>query len=400
MPIPTAAPNEVFAYYFQYMICVKQGSSCRVFLDQYHYDPIAPVLSDIDTIWMAAEDLRRIFAPYLQVKVQDTVVTFTYKTPELPVVTVFLEGEKIRKEEDIVRVDLEALMPELGKTCQMDGIFKVFSVDDPENTLSPVAEFTQKRFYLNMINGKNLGEQFFTMWDEKADRLIPYRMYIPSSYDPELPMKTIVCFHGGDANADYMFHLTNNEICRYAEKENYILLALTSYRKYTFFGASRIPTGTDSFDSNIENPLELTSEQWEHSLLAEASVMAQIEDAKKRYSMDEKHMYALGNSGGSLGIFHQVQIIGRPFFRAVCCCGGIQAPSVIDYDKVRKTGTEFLIVYGSEDVFDAQRIIRENIPALINNGLNARLHIVGGGAHLTAWTYALKEIFEFFSKHV
>ena len=57
-----------------------------------------------------------------------------------------------------------------------------------------------------------------------------------------------------------------------------------------------------------------------------------------------------------------------------------------------------MIVYGSEDAFDGQRIIRENMPLLVKNGMKARLLIVGGGEHLTAWTKALKEIFDFFEE--
>ena len=396
MSIPKAAPNEVFAYYFQSMILAEENENFHIFLDRYCYEPVKPVLIQENKIWMATEDLRRIFAPYLKIAYEGKNKILEYCEPGFAERKVDLTETAVCTHEGWDYLDLRLTMDALEKKSVSDDDFTVFLLREEDTATGNKG--ISRIFYQNFIHGKICGMQYFTIWDENSDRLIPYRMYIPCSYELKKPMKAVVCFHVGDANSDYMFRLTDNEICRYAEQGGYILLALTSYRKFTFFGASRIPTGTDIFDPEAENPLGLTVEEWEYSLQADASVMLQIEDAQKRYRLDEGQMYALGNSGGSLGIFHQVQVIGRPYFRAVCCAGGIQSPSTIDYDRIAETGTEFLIVYGSEDAFDGQRIIRENMPLLVKNGMKARLLIVGGGEHLTAWTKALKEIFDFFEE--
>lgn len=67
MSIPKAAPNEVFAYYFQSMILAEENENFHIFLDRYCYEPVKPVLIQENKIWMATEDLRRIFAPYLKI---------------------------------------------------------------------------------------------------------------------------------------------------------------------------------------------------------------------------------------------------------------------------------------------------------------------------------------------
>lgn len=397
MAIPKAAPNDVFAYYFQYAVFVKgkENEVCRVFLDSYACDPAAPVRME-DSLWVSAEDCRRIYAPYLQVKDDNGIVSVTYGNPDFPELTIKPGFSLIRRENNVLYLALDSVMGQFGKTVWKAPGFTAVAVDAPAEAPVPFTGFAARMFYMNILGGKDRGEMNYVMWIEEANRLIPYRMYIPFSYDPAVPQKTLICFHGGDANADYMFNHTHGEIERYAERRGYILLALTSFRKFTFFGASRFPAGAEPFDPEKENPLGLTDEEWENSLIAERSVMTQIGDAAKRYNLDMSHLYAMGNSGGSLGIFRQVQAIGKPFFKGVACSGGVGSPWNIDYDLVRSTGTKFLIVMSSEDIFDGQFTGRVAMPIFRENGMDAELLVAGGGSHLTGWAGELEAIFTFF----
>lgn len=399
MPIPKAAPNDVFAMYFKYAVFIKKGSQCAVFADTYRYDPETPLVMDAKSVWMSKEELCRLYAPHLTIEDHKETLCVTYEAPDLPRRSYRVNKDQVTLSTAPAMVDVPALMEPLGKKVWKGSDYMVVSIDAKEDDPVPFANFSSQKFYYNLLDIKDRGELNYAIWYEPANRLIPYRMYIPFTYTPSAPMKTVVCFHGGDANCDYMFHHTNYKIEQFAEKRGYILLAVTSYRKYTFFGASRFPTGGESFDPEKENPLDLTEEEWRNCLIAEKSVMVQIEDAAKRYNLDFEHLYALGNSGGCLGIFRQVQYIGKPFFRAVVCSGGVPAPGALDFEIIRNTKTSFLLLMSSEDIFDGQFTGHVAMPIFLENKMDVTLSVVGGGLHLTGWSHALPEIFDFFDSH-
>lgn len=395
MSVPKASIGEEFAYEYQYAVILKLAETMKIFLDRYLYEPVHPPLFTDGGIWLSGEDLRRIYSPYLTVRGE----ILSYHRPPEKAVKAEIRSEEIREERGIVYIKLTALKRILGKEFDENPERAILAIDGKEPVSAVYPGPMSVLPYINRMKGKEKGMQDYSVWMEKAARLIPYRMYIPSGYIPGVPNKTVVCFHGGDANQDYMFLHTNNEICRYAENEGYILLALCSYRKYTFFGASRIPSNAFPANPKDPNPCGLSEEEMICSQNAEESVLLQIRDAGKRYSLDPENMYALGNSGGSLGIFRQVGILPKGFFRAVSCSGGMPHADFLDLECLRKTGTRFLLLMGSEDFYDNEYTSKEGYPKMKNAGIPVIYHTVGGGMHLTGWADGLDKSFLFFREN-
>ncbi len=397
MAIPNAPLGEEYGYDFQYAVFIKEPERVSLFLDTYLYEPAyAPAVMGGE-VFLAMEDLRRIYAPYLAVEQQGETVLLTYRHPLEEKRTAKLNGAEVRFLKGRLYGKVTAVMSRcFGKEVYEGERFAVAAVDGKK----PVREVFPSPFafqaYLDRLHGKDYGEQNLSLWMEEAERIIPYRMYIPFCYRQGAPHKTIVCFHGGDANADYVFMHTDNEICRCAEKYGYVLLALCSYRKFTFFGASKVPAGREKADPLSPNPCGLTEEQMRHCNTAEASVWNQIEDAKKRYSLDPSHFYAMGNSGGSLGIFQQIKILPDGYFRRAVCSGGMPAVDFLEPEVLKAKGTRILLLMATEDVFDGQYTYREGYPYLREQGVAVDFHPVGGGSHLLGWTRALDVIFEYF----
>lgn len=293
---------------------------------------------------------------------------------------------------------LRLMGQEYGKPCTAKNFAVIVSIDGtrpPEEVFpSPMAVKPMR----NRLEGKVFGEQDYTVWDQRANRLLPYRMYIPSTYSARRPQKTVVCFHGGDANPDYMFKHTHNEIEEYAEDRGYILLALCSYRKFTFFGGSRLPTGSDRTLEGDENPCGLTQEELEWCAIAEQSVKLQLDDAVGRYNLDQDAMVALGNSGGSLGIFRQIAQAGGPLFQGAVCSGGMPNIRAVEPQRLRESKARFLLLVSSEDAFDAQYTLRTGRPYLREQNVDVQCQVIGGGSHLLGWTHGLKKVFDFFDE--
>lgn len=399
MPIPKAVPGEEFAYDFEYAVFIKDSETAHVFLDRYRYDPAQKPLIFDGTVCLSAEDLRRIYAPYLTLEQKNDAIIMTLYSATRPAIKATLVSTDWFQKNDAVYIKAIRVMNRcFGRQVMEKNGVEVIAVGSELPVNEVFASGMAFKPYRDRLAGKTYGEQNYCLWVEEAERLIPYRMYIPFTYRAGTPQKSIVCFHGGDANADYMFKHTNNEIECYAEDYGYILLALCSYRKFTFFGASKVPAGIDNFDPADPNPCGLNEEEMKWCNIAEKSVRLQIEDAKKRYTLDETKLYAIGNSGGCLGIFQQIKVLPENFFRAVSCSGGLPSVSALNPEILSQKQTHILVLMASEDVFDGQYSFNVGYPYLKENGLNVSFHAVGGGDHLTGWTHALPYIFNFFEQ--
>ena len=399
MSIPAAPKGEEYAYDFQYAIFIKETENITIILDTYLYQPVYSPFIKGKAIYLAAEDVRRIYAPYLDFKKDDKQVSLKYAHPLKNTKEISLAIEDVIIENGITYIDIFSTMcGSMNREGEQDENIAIIAIDSD----APVSETFPSRFKLKALKDrlhiKFYGYQDYSLWNEEARRIIPYRMYIPFSYNPDTPNKTLVCFHGGDSNQNYMFNHTSHEISRYAERYGYILLSLCSYRKFTFFGASKLPPGYCSISPSTPNPCGLTDNEKQWCDIAEKSVLLQIQDAMNRYNIDSKNMYALGNSGGSMGIFQQVSCIESPFFRAAVCSGGMTTATFLDTDNLKSKKTAFLLLISSEDEFDAQYTFREGYPYLLKKGVPVEYKVVGGGSHLTGWTKALAEIFNYFER--
>ncbi len=399
MRIPVAPIGEEYSYDFQFAIFTKQNENIAIFLDTYLYEPaMSPVLLN-DCIYLSIEDLRRIYAPYLEIKTQEDNIVITYTHPLKNKKSIVLSSKDVTIIENLVYINvLKVMSNAFDKESKQFETLDILAIDAIKSIKETFPSMMKLKYYTDRLHSKTLGYQNYSIWMDEANRIIPYRMYIPFSYHPDTPNKTIVCFHGGDANPDYMFVHTNDAIARYAEKYGYVLLSICSYRKFTFFGASKVPVGKCLIPATNPNPCNLTHDEQVWCKIAEKSVLLQIEDAKKRYALDENQMYALGNSGGCLGIFQQVQHIPEPYFKAVVCSGGMPTVTFLDTDNLKSKNTAFLLLIASEDEFDGQYTYHEGYPYLKESGVKVDYKIVGGGSHLLGWTNALDIIFDYFER--
>ena len=398
MPVPKAKPGEEFAYYFQYAVFLKEEGNSQIFLDTYQYDALyPPIYTNLDT-YVSVPDLERIYAPYLTHREEENELIFYYENLKTGVRTVRMEEWVYKKQNGVYYVPVIGLMANgFGKPAMNQSDLTVIAVDATEKPEAKYSAMVERKRLKDRLHDKKYGEMNYTLWLEEGNRLIPYRMYIPLCYREGTPNKVLVCFHGGDANPDYMFYHTHNEIQNYAERHGYILLALCSYRKYTFFGASKIPAGLPEDDP--ENPAGLTEEEKIWSDIAERSVKLQMEAAEKRYCIDANRRYALGNSGGSMGIFRQVDVLPTNTFRTVICSGGCPWEKNVNVEGLKTKGTRFLLLLGSEDEYAGPRPYLESYPYLKKEGLDIDLQLIGGGTHLLGWTHALPEIFSYLEEH-
>ncbi len=247
---------------------------------------------------------------------------------------------------------------------------------------------------------KNWGNVYETIWFEEGRRLMPYRLYVPYSYDSENPNKAVLLFHGGGTNENVYFDDSKNQLQFYAEKYGYLLIAPTSYSVSTFFG-SMIPIlqTIDGIDPNTADPQN--PENWppftiELRAMANRAVWTELDYIFEHWNIDRGNLFGQGNSAGSNALTY-FALTYPGLMKAIIPGAGWVNPNFADMSLLKNTPIMHLI--GSEDHFGVDYI--KPIYDLCDElGLDCTRVIVGGGTHFNAWTRIIDKMFEFYEAHL
>lgn len=289
----------------------------------------------------------------------------------------------------------------------MKGFFKEvlgnhFAYSDPYYMISDtLEEIDRKKAWLYMdiiLSGrKTYGDFYETFWYEEAQRIVPYRLYIPTTYRKGTPSKLIVGLHGANSDHNAIFERSNGKLARLAEERGYIILAVNGLYYRSFYGYCYPTSGgvnSRNIKGNEENPLMLTDVQLKERWLSQNCIMATIDTVMKNYAIDKEKIFMMGNSMGGAGT---IWLAGQNpgMFRAISPSGGNVSPR---YFQVESLGdTPVLFVVGTEDDFGAYHQ-DDAAEEFVKRGSNYTMCYVGGGNHSFAWSYALNQVFDFFDK--
>lgn len=247
---------------------------------------------------------------------------------------------------------------------------------------------------------KNWGNVYETIWFEEGKRLMPYRLYVPYSYDPAKPNKAILLFHGGATNENVYFDDSQNQLQFYAEKYGYLLIAPTSYSVSTFFG-SLIPIlqtidGIDPTTADPKNPEGWPQFTIELRAMANRAAWTELNYIFEHWNIDRNNLFGQGNSAGSNALTY-FALTYPGLMKAIIPGAGWVNPNFADMSILRNIPIMHLI--GSEDHFGVDYIkpIYELCDKL---GLDCTRVIVGGGTHFNAWTLIIDKMFEFYEAHL
>lgn len=341
-------------------------------MDKYRCDLLAAPFTEDGIVFFSFEDLKRIYSPRLT-------------DADLP--------KDTQKKYGFHYVPLcSYLETNMNLKCtSMQGRL-VFAEEKPVETRM------KNLFYDLYARDKKLGDLYHVFWCENLNRMLPYRLYVPTWYNDNAPLRLMVLMHGGGGNSDELFDASQNRLQKFAEKERYLLLAVDCGVKNSTYGCLSLPKGADVpgiDDTCPDNPLHLSPETIQARKYSEKAVAEVIALVESRYAIDTEHRYLFGNSMGGMGAFH-FPLNHRNFFRAVIPAGAAPDPRFFHFDELHDL--PILIIAGTEDYHGYDHIyeVYEYCRSL---GLNVNFLPVAGGRHEDCWADVLPEIFAFCRKN-
>lgn len=246
----------------------------------------------------------------------------------------------------------------------------------------------------------------------EADEVLPYRVYVPSTWDGKTALPLVFILHGNSRDQDYYFDRDGRIIPKTAEKHGFMLVAPLGYwpnggYNYVPFNRERgargvaaavampqvfgpAPASGGSGGVNGSTTPALVRSEW-----SEQDAMHVFDLIKQEYPIDPKRTFLFGYSAGGQGGHYFAQKYAENW--AAVAIGGSGAAPGAYYAFDRLKNIPIMVYAGSGDpVVKATQTMGEGLKA---NGIDAVFKAYEGATHDTAPSAAVADVFDFFAAH-
>jgi predicted peptidase len=138
-----------------------------------------------------------------------------------------------------------------------------------------------------------------------ANADMPYRLYIPSSWDGKSRLPLIVILHGAGSDENWYLDANDKQLIRLAEQHGYILVSPLGYTRMGAYGTPlRLPAVFGNPEAAAQQRASVDAERERTLELSEKDVINVLEIVLNEYPVDRSSMFLTGHSMGSGGTWY------------------------------------------------------------------------------------------------
>ena len=220
-------------------------------------------------------------------------------------------------------------------------------------------------------------------WFAEAREIMPYRIYVPESYDGTRPYPLIVGLHGNGGTEDSLFTMNGGMLRKAAEEEGYILVTPLGYRRTGSYGATTV----------LGVPLSPARRQV--TRLSELDVMNVFKLMLAEYLIDRDRIYLMGGSMGGGGTWRIASKTPEIWAAISPICPGIERQE-IDLEGMRHIPV--IVSHGDADTTVPVEKSRVMVAAMEELGMTYEYNEIAGGGH-RIFAEALPRMMEFLGRY-
>jgi dienelactone hydrolase len=213
---------------------------------------------------------------------------------------------------------------------------------------------------------------------KEAAEVMPYRLYVPTTYKAERAYPLIVMLHG-NGGTENTFMDGNSALQRLAEERGYIVVVPMGYRVDGGYGYN-----------NGSRP----AEDLRKLELSEKDVLHVLDLMKQNYRIDPNRTYLGGHSMGGSGTWYMAARYANNWAATASFAGAAVPETLPPPQRVPQ-----LIVHGDADATAPVERSRTMAAILKKQGIEYQYIEVPGGTHGNIIQPNLKAMFDFFDKH-
>jgi poly(3-hydroxybutyrate) depolymerase len=223
---------------------------------------------------------------------------------------------------------------------------------------------------------------------------MPYRLYVPQSYDPANKTPLVVALHGYGGNQDYFF-AAFNELAELIERHGVIFAAPMGYSTGGWYGAPLDIPGNRPRSSGQPPPAATqTAEEMKRERdLSETDVMNVLDLVTQEFNVDPDRTYLMGHSMGGMGTY----VLGQKYadkWAAIAVMSGTLADATYDLERLR--GVAVMLSAGEQET-PVVEAAKAQIETLNELGITTGLFVAPGATHGSMIAPTISRVLEFFA---
>jgi poly(3-hydroxybutyrate) depolymerase len=149
------------------------------------------------------------------------------------------------------------------------------------------------------------GDQRRTYRFPGTDVNVPYRIYVPTTWDGQAKLPLVVMLHGGGSNENMYLDQNGKQILKLAEQHGCLLVSPLGYSPTGAYGTClRLPAVFGQPQEAAKMIASLTPDRERPLELSEKDVINVIELVLNEYPVDRTAMFLTGHSMGSGGTWY------------------------------------------------------------------------------------------------
>lgn len=209
-----------------------------------------------------------------------------------------------------------------------------------------------------------------------ANEIMPYRVYVPTTYKSGRATPLVIALHGLGATEDSFFDSYQRAAPQLAERHGFLLAAPLGFRVDGFYG-SQVMTGGDAAAAR-------------RSAYSEQDVLEVVKRMRADYTVDADRIYLIGHSMGAIGTW----ALGAKYpdlWAALAPFSGLGAPATV----ARMRHIPEFVVHGDADPTVSVNGSRAMVAEMKKLGVEVTYIEVPGGNHNDVVVPNLPKAFEF-----
>ncbi len=254
---------------------------------------------------------------------------------------------------------------------------------------------------------KSLAKPGGPQWQAKGDQHrtyrfpatgaeMPYRLYVPTTWDGKSKLPLVLILHGAGSNENQYVDQNNKQLLQLAEQHGYLLVSPLGYNPMGAYGTClRLPAVFGQADAAAQQRATQCVQNAETLERSEQDVINVLELVLNEYPVDRASTFLTGHSMGSGGAWYLGAKYAGYWAAIAPMSGPFVEQSTYPWDRIRKMPIFMTEGTGATPSLAGSRAMHEWMKA---NGFNIEYMEVDAN-HPGMVPLVLPAVFDFFDRH-